>query len=370
MIKFLDLQKINAEHRSEILEEITGVFDSGWYLLGGKVASFENELSQYIGATYSIGVSNGLDALRLIFRGYLELGVFKKGDEILVPANTYIASILAISENGLIPVLVEPNEVDLNMDISLLSAKVTSKTKGILLVHLYGQASFSNEVLELAAAHDLKVIEDNAQSIGAKWNELKTGNLGDAAGFSFYPGKNLGALGDAGAVTTNDKLLSNAIRAIANYGSSVKYENKYLGYNCRLDELQAGVLSIKLKYLDADNEKRRVVANRYCNEINNSLISLPTLPEDKYSHVWHLFVVRVKNRSKFQEFLKTKEIQTLVHYPIPPHEQEAYKGYFNDKYPISERIHKEVISLPISPVTTEAEVSSIIAACNAYEDLD
>lgn len=366
MIKFLDLQKINLVHQQEIETALLEVFRSGWYLLGERVKNFEKNLSTYIGSSHAIGVANGLDALRLILRAYIELGIMKAGDEIIVPANTYIASILAISDNGLVPVLVEPNIDNYNIDISKIEDKITSKTKGILIVHLYGRIVFSEELQQLAIQHNLKIVEDNAQTIGADWNGKKSGNLGDAAGFSFYPGKNLGALGDAGAITTSDDQLAATIRALANYGSNQKYVNIYQGLNSRLDEIQAAVLDVKLKYIDSENEIRRKIAKRFVSEINNLKIILPEYPENELEHVWHVFIIRSGNRELLQNYLTENGIQTLIHYPIPPHKQEAYNEWNNLSFPISEKIHEEVLSLPISPVLGENEVSQIITALNNF----
>lgn len=366
MIKFLDLQKINLAHQQEIEEKLLNTFRSGWYLMGNEVKAFENNLSQYIGAKYAIGVANGLDALRLILRAYIELGIMQKGDEIIVPANTYIASVLAISDNGLIPVLVEPSAENFNIDVSKIEEKITPKTKGFMIVHLYGQVIFSEELKNLAEKHNLKIIEDNAQAIGAKWKGIRTGNLGDASGFSFYPGKNLGALGDAGAITTNDDDLAAAIRALANYGSNKKYVNIYKGLNSRLDEIQASVLDVKLKYIDEENEVRRQIAKKYLSEIKNSKIILPANPTDEAEHVWHVFVVRTENREGLQNYLLDNGIQTIIHYPTPPHKQEAYKEWNDLSYPISEKIHKEVLSLPISPVMEENDIAEVIKVLNSY----
>ena len=372
MIKFLDLQKTNLCHQKEIETRLLQTFRSGWYLLGNEVKTFEENLSKYIGAKNAIGVANGLDALRLILRAYIELGIMQKGDEIIVPSNTYIASILAVSDNGLIPVLVEPDLNTYNIDISKIEEKITPKTKGIMLVHLYGQAVFSEELKKMAGNYKLKIIEDNAQAIGAEWNGIKTGNLGDAAGFSFYPGKNLGALGDAGAVTTNDDQLAETIRALANYGSNQKYVNIYQGLNSRLDEIQATALDVKLKYIDKENQRRKEIAEKYITEIKNPKIILPTtnyqLPITSLkSHVWHLFVIRTSEREKLQNYLNENGIQTLIHYPIPPHKQEAYKEWNDLSFPVSEKIHQEILSLPISPVLTEEEVNKIIDIINGYE---
>ena len=366
MIKFLDLQKINLAHQQEIEEKLLQTFRSGWYLLGNEVKAFEEQLAAYTGAKHAIGVANGLDALRLILRAYIEMGVMQKGDEILVPANTYIASILAISDNGLVPVLVEPDLNTYNIDVDKIEEKITSKTKGILIVHLYGRVVFSEKLKEIAIKHQLKVIEDNAQAIGAEWNGIKTGNLGDAAGFSFYPGKNLGALGDAGGITTNDEELAKTIRALANYGSNQKYVNIYQGLNSRLDEIQAAVLGVKLKYIDAENSRRKEIAKRYIAEIKNPIILLPENPANEAEHVWHLFVIRSQSREKLQNYLTENGVQTLIHYPIPPHKQEAYKDWNNLSFPITEQIHNEVLSLPISPVMSDEEVSKVIEYINQF----
>ena len=366
MIKFLDLQKVNLAYQQEIEENLLRVFRKGWYLLGEEVRKFEGHMKTYTGSPNIIGVANGLDALRLILRAYIEMGVMQKEDEVIVPANTYIASILAISDNGLTPVLVEPDIHTYNIDISKIEEKITAKTKAIMLVHLYGRAVFSDEVYRLAKKYNLKIIEDNAQAIGAEWNGIKTGNLGDAAGFSFYPGKNMGALGDAGAVACKDDELANAVRAIANYGSHKKYVNRYKGLNSRLDEIQAAILDVKLKYIDADNARRREIAHRYIREIKNDNIILPEIPADDKEHVWHIFVIRTKERDKLQQYLKDNGIETLIHYPIPPHKQEAYKEWNNLSFPITEQIHREVLSLPMSPVLTEKEIDSVINVLNNY----
>lgn len=366
MIKFLDLQKINLQYQEEIEAKLLETFRSGWYLLGNEVKSFENKLAQYIGTPNAIGVANGLDALRLIFKAYLELGQMKFGDEVIVPANTYIASILAITDNRLKPVFAAPDIETYNIDIAKIEALITPKTKAIMVVHLYGQVCWSEELEALAKKHDLKIIEDNAQSIGAEWKGIKTGNLGDAAGFSFYPGKNLGALGDGGAVTVKDELLAKTIRTLANYGSEEKYVNKYQGLNSRLDEIQAAVLKVKLKYIDADNDKRRSIAKRYCIEIKNDHIILPVFPEDEKENVWHLFVIRTQKRADLQNYLLENGVQTLIHYPIPPHKQRAYKYYNQLSFPITEKIHDEVLSIPISPILENEDCSYIIELLNAY----
>lgn len=366
MIKFLDLQKINLCYQTEIEERITNVFRSGWYLLGNEIKQFEENLCKYTGSKNAVGVANGLDALRLIFRAYVEMGIMQKGDEIIVPANTYIASILAISDNGLIPVLVEPDLNNFNLDISKIEEHITQRTKGILIVHLYGRVLWSEKLTDIATKHNLKIVEDNAQAIGAEWYGKKSGNLGDASGYSFYPGKNLGALGDAGAVTTNDLNLAKTIRALANYGSNIKYVNIYQGLNSRLDEIQAAVLDVKLPHIDAENNRRREIATRYIAEISNPKIILPENPEDTKEHVWHIFIIRTAEREQLQKFLTESGIQTLIHYPIPPHKQQAYREMNHLSFPITEKIHDEVLSLPISPVITDEEVTKVIKAVNSF----
>ena len=366
MIKFLDLHKINLQYQEEIEAKLLEIFRSGWYLMGNEVKNFEKNLSEYTGSPHAIAVANGLDALRLIFKAYLELGQMKAGDEVIVPANTYIASLLAITDNRLKPVFAEPNIDTYNLDLSKIESLITLKTKAIMVVHLYGQICWSEELENLAKKHNLKIIEDNAQGIGAEWNGVKSGNFGDAAGFSFYPGKNLGALGDAGAVTCKDSLLAKTIRTLANYGSEEKYVNKYQGLNSRLDEIQAAVLSVKLKYIDAENDNRRKIADIYITKINNSKIILPILPSQLKAHVFHLFVIRSAKRDHLQKYLEENGIQTLIHYPIPPHKQKAYKYYNNLKFPLTEKIHAEVLSLPIGPIMETWEVDKVIEVLNNY----
>jgi dTDP-4-amino-4,6-dideoxygalactose transaminase len=394
MIKFLDLQKINAQYASELKEASARVIDSGWYLLGNEVNNFETHLSDYVGVKHAIGVANGLDALRLILKAYIEMGIMAEGDEVIVQANTYIASLLAISDNRLKPVLVEPDINTFNLDISLIEQHITARTKAIMVVHLYGQVCWCNELEALAKKYNLKIIEDNAQAIGAEYSsefrvlssELgendvlktqnsefitkKTGSLGHAAGFSFYPGKNLGALGDAGAVTTNDDALAEMVRALGNYGSKQKYVNEYLGLNSRLDEIQAALLEVKLKYIDQENEYRRKIAQFYIENIKNENIILPSYSPNwglGGHHVWHLFIIRSTNRNRLQQYLTDSGIQTLIHYPIPPHKQGAYKQMNNVTFPITEQIHNEVLSLPISPVMEWAEVERVVEVINGFE---
>ena len=372
MIKFLDLKRINEQYEPELSASVKRVIDSGWYLLGKELEAFEWEYAEYIGTKHCIGVGNGLDALRLILRGYIELGLMKEGDEIIVPANTYIATILAITDNRLIPVLVEPDIRTYNIDPYLIEEKITEKTWGIMLVHLYGRSAMHPEIERIVTKYNLKMIEDNAQAHGCMYNGKKTGSLGDAAGHSFYPGKNLGALGDAGAVTTNDDDLAEVIKALRNYGSHKKYYNKYRGYNSRMDEIQAAVLRVKLRYLDEEYQKRREIAQYYCDNINNEKIILPCFVRrssiiDQRSHVWHLFVIRTRKRDKLQKYLLDKGIQTMIHYPVPPHKQLAYVEWNNLSFPVTEKIHKEILSLPISHIHNEEERSIIVNAMNGYE---
>ncbi len=376
MIKFLDLQKINAQYQQALKEAANRVIDSGWYLLGNELTAFEHNYAQFCGTSYAIGVSNGLDALRLIFKAYIELGILQKGDEVLVPANTYIASVLSISDNGLVPVFVEPDINTYNIDSSKLEAAITNKTKAVLAVHLHGQIAIDTTMLAICKKHDLKLIEDAAQSHGAVWNKKTSGGIGDAAGHSFYPGKNLGALGDAGAVTTNNTALATTIKALRNYGSHKKYENTYQGLNARLDELQAAFLNVKLNYIQQEIAARRTVANYYLQHITNPEISLPKTSHVSHltshvsrltSHVWHLFVIRTKQRDKLQQYLLQNGIQTLIHYPIPPYKQQAYKEYNHLSFPITEKIHREVLSLPISPVMTQEEIEKVVKVINTYK---
>lgn len=365
MIKFLDLQHINAQYEKELKEAANRVIDSGWYLMGKELETFEHNYADLCGVKYCLGVANGLDALRLIFKAYLEMGIMKKGDEVVVPANTYIASVLAISDNGLIPVFVEPNEFTYNLDSSKIVEVINPKTKAILTVHLYGQISIDQEMLEICKKYNLKLIEDGAQSHRAIWNGKVSGSIGDAAGHSFYPGKNLGALGDAGAVSTNDEELAKTIEALRNYGSHKKYENIYQGLNSRLDEIQAAFLNVKLKFIQNDIEARRKVANYYLENIKNPLILLPEVLNQE-GHVWHLFVIRINSRSKLQDYLNEKGIQTLIHYPIPPHKQVAYKEFNDLSFPITEKIHSDILSIPIGPVLKMEEVINIVKALNEF----
>lgn len=410
MIPFLDLKAVNFSFEPELSDAIKRVLSSGWYLLGKENSSFEEEYASFVGTEHCIGVANGLDALRLIFRAYMELGIMADGDEVIVPANTFIASILAITDNRLKPVLVEPDINTYNLDISLLEQHITARTKAIMVVHLYGRACWSGELEELARKHDLKIIEDNAQAAGAIVEQgrgqraeseghreqgeeqraqgtgqgvqsklRRTGSLGHAAGHSFYPGKNLGALGDGGAVTTNDDELAAVVRSLANYGSTRKYIFDYQGLNSRLDEIQAAVLRVKLPRLDADNQKRRKIAQFYIDNITNPYIILPGIRHPDHSphssplsphivsHVWHLFVIRHPDRSRLIQYLAEKDIQTLVHYPVPPHKQQAYSEYSNLNLRLTEIIHAEVLSLPISQVISVEEAESVVKAINDFK---
>lgn len=365
MIKFLDLLGINQQYKTELKNAFERVLDSGWYIMGNELKQFEHEFRTYCGTKHCVGVANGLDALVLIIRAYKELNLFKSGDEIIVPSNTYIASILAISANDLVPILVEPDIATYNLDPNLLEAKITNKTKAILAVHLYGQLCNMKAIAAIAKKNNLKIIEDCAQAHGATINGRRAGSFGDAAGFSFYPGKNLGALGDAGAITTDDDQLATAVRALLNYGSHVKYQNLYKGVNSRLDELQAALLSVKLKHLDSETLIRRTIADSYLKNIKNSKLILP-VENIQGSHVWHLFVIRTSHRDDLQRYLAENEIQTVIHYPIPPHKQEAYKELNNLSFPISEKIHNEVLSLPMSSVMTKEDVEKVIGILNKY----
>jgi len=373
MIKFLDLQKINAQYAAELKQVAAEVIDSGWFLMGERLNSFENKLAKYIGTSHAIGVANGLDALRLILKAYIDMGLMTAGDEVIVPANTYIASVLAISDNNLKPIFVEPKAATYNLDIDLIEKYITPKTKAIMVVHLYGQVCWNSDLATLAKKYNLKIIEDNAQAIGAKWNGIKTGNLGDAAGFSFYPGKNLGALGDAGAVTTNDPELAERVRALGNYGSRKKYVNEFQGLNSRLDEMQAAFLEVKLKYIDTENQYRRQLAALYLEGIINPDIQLPIPDNTAFKHeenteqVWHLFVIGHPKRDQLQQYLETHGIQTLIHYPIPPNKQMAYADFNHLDYPITNAIHDNVLSLPISPVMTVEEVEKVITVLNNFK---
>jgi len=371
MIPFLDLKSINAECRQELIDAATMVIDSGHYIQGMQVQLFEEEFAAYCGSLHCVGVANGLDALTLTLRAWKELGKLDEGDEVIVPANTYIASVLAVTENRLKPILVEPDEITYNLSADKISAAITSTTKAIVVVHLYGQMAPMAQIMDLADRHGLLVLEDSAQSHGAFFGGKKAGAWGHASGFSFYPGKNLGALGDAGAVTTDDSELAATIRALGNYGSHKKYENIYQGVNSRLDEMQAALLRVRLKYLDEQTWRRREIALFYADGIKHpdvvqpikSGLSLAALQ----GHAFHLYVIRTSRRAALQKHLADAEVQTLIHYPIPPHAQQAYAEWSLDQYPLTERIHEEVLSLPISPVMTDAQVREVVALVNAFE---
>lgn len=366
MIKFLDLKKINEPYETAFQEKLKSVLASGWYILGKEGQEFETSFAQYCGAKYCVGVGNGLDALTLIFKGYIQLGRLQKGDEVIVPANTYIASILAILQADLVPVLVEPKLETYNIDPSLIQDKITSRTKAILAVHLYGQLAEMDKINIIATQNNLIVVEDAAQSAGAIKNKKSViKNQKSVVAYSFYPSKNLGALGDGGAVVANDAQLAKTIRSLRNYGSEIKYQNDFIGVNSRLDELQAAFLNLKLPNLDADNEKRIAIAKRYLDEIKNDKIILPfwDLSND---HVFHLFVIRTQKRDGLQNYLAANNIETVIHYPIPPHQQKAFESCNDLSFPITEKIHNEVLSFPISPVMTMDEVSFVVEILNKY----
>lgn len=367
MIPFLDLKAVTAQYADEIHRAAAEVIDSGWYLLGKATKQFEEDYARYIGTTHCIGVANGLDALTLIFRAYMELGFMKEGDEVIVPANTYIASILAVTENRLTPVLVEPDWTTLELDDSLIERHITPRTRAILLVHLYGRCAYSERIGELCRKHNLKLVEDNAQAHGCRFGQRRTGSLGHAAGHSFYPGKNLGALGDGGAVTTDDSNLADCIRALANYGSERKYVFRYRGRNSRLDELQAAILSVKLHHLDDDNSRRQQIAAYYYDHISNPLIQLPRRLADA-QNVYHLFPVLCDRRDQLQQYLAANGIETLIHYPIPPHRQQCYSRWSTLSLPVTERIHQQELSLPISPVLTMADAEYVVERLAAFNE--
>jgi len=364
-IKFLDLQAINGQYADELKQAANSIVDGGWYLLGHATKTFENNYASYIGTDYCIGVANGLDALTLIYRAYIELGVMKAGDEVIVPANTFIASILALTENGLKPVLVEPAKETLEIDDTQIEQHITSRTKSILLVHLYGRCAYTEHIGELCQKYQLKLVEDNAQAHGCRYGLRRTGSLGDAAGHSFYPGKNLGALGDGGAVTTNDSTLQETIRSLANYGSGEKYFFSYRGRNSRLDELQAAMLDVKLQYLDHDNGRRQQIAHYYYDHIRHPHIILPSrLPDD--NNVYHIFPILCDHRDALQQYLASQGIETLIHYPVAPHQQQCYSEWNCLSLPVTEHIHQSELSIPISPVMSDRDVSIVVDALNAF----
>ena len=366
MIKFLDLKGVTEMYSEELHEAVNRVVDSGWYLQGNENKKFEEDYAEFIGSDYCIGVGNGLDALIWIYRAYIEMGVMKPGDEVIVPANTYIASILAITENGLVPVLVEPKIETLEIDDDKIEAAITERTKSILIVHLYGRCAFTDKIGELCKKYNLKLVEDNAQAHGCRFRDQRTGSLGHAAGHSFYPGKNLGAFGDAGAVTTDDKKLADCIRALANYGSQKKYVFKYKGKNSRLDEIHAAVLDVKLRYLDEDNAHRQEIAKYYYDNIKNTLIKMP-VRLDNENNVYHIFPVLCERRDELQRYLTENGVQTLIHYPIPPHKQECYSEFSDLSFPITELVHQQELSLPISPTITKDEVFRVIEIINDFK---
>lgn len=366
MVKFLDLQAVNGQYADEITAAVIDVIRSRWYLQGQATAAFEEQYARYIGTSHCIGVANGLDALTLIYRAYIEMGVMEPGDEVIVPANTFIASILAITENGLKPVLVEPDINTLEIDDRLIEQAITQRTKSVMIVHLYGRCAFTHRIADLCEQYHLRLVEDNAQAHGCTCDaQHRTGSLGDAAGHSFYPGKNLGALGDGGAVTTNDVQLASTVRALANYGSQRKYVFQYRGRNSRLDEMQAAILSVKLRHLDDDNHRRQAIANYYYDHISHPLITLPTRLPDPHN-VYHLFPVFSDHRDELQAFLNEKAVQTLIHYPIPPHQQECYSEWSHLSLPVTERIHQTELSIPISPVMSDGDAQAVVEALNSF----
>lgn len=370
-VPFLNLKKCNEPYEDEIRASINRVLDSGWYLLGDEVEHFEHEFSEYIGVDHTIGVGNGLDALKIILKAYRAMNEFKEGDEVIVPANTFIATILAITNNDLTPVLVEPDEQTYNIDPELIEEKITDRTRGILIVHLYGQNAYTEKIGRLCRKYDLKLIEDAAQAHGAYYREKRIGSLGDAGGFSFYPGKNLGALGDAGAICTDDKQLAECCRALGNYGGASKYRYKYKGLNSRMDELQAAVLRVKLKGLDEANQRRRVVSDFYMKNVTNPKVNLPETKEEApvlncKSHVWHLFVAKVKNRKAFMQHLEENGISASIHYPIAPNQQEGYPELQDLDLPVTEQLHDEIVSLPMSPVLDEEDLNQVVQAVESY----
>lgn len=362
-INYLSLKRITRQHADELRKAVNQVVDSGWYLQGKATHDFETAYAQYIGTRHCIGCGNGLDALILIFRAYKELGVLNEGDEVIVPANTYIASILALTENRLTPILIEPN-AELQIDSTQIEQAITPKTRAILLVHLYGICAMNDAIRTICHRHKLLLVEDNAQGHGLKWNGLRTGSIGNAAAHSFYPGKNMGAFGDAGCVTTNDEMLANAVQSLGNYGSNHKYVFPYQGLNSRIDEVQAAVIMVKLKYLDADNQRRKTIALRYLEGIENKRITLirPT------NSVFHIFPILCEQRDNLQAFLHQKGIETMVHYPIPPHRQACFKAWNRLKLPITERIAQTELSLPCNQAMTDEEVETVIRAINQWTE--
>ena len=365
MINYLSLQKVTALHESEITTAVNQVLHSGWYLQGEDIALFEKNYAQYIGTKYCVTCGNGLDALCLILRAYIELGLLKEGDEVIVPANTYIATILSITENHLIPILVEPDINTLEIDEQLIEQAITPRTRAIILVHLYGRCAYTPFIGDICKRHNLLLLEDNAQAHGCHFGNNRTGSLGHAAAHSFYPGKNLGALGDAGAVTTDNEQLAQTIRSLANYGSTRKYEFSFKGKNSRMDEIQAAVLNVKLPYLDKENQRRKQIAKAYLECINNPQTTL--IKDNDRDNVYHIFPILCPSRNRLQNYLKDNGIETMIHYPIPPHQQEAYKEWNEQHYPITEFIHQQELSLPCNPTMTDEEVYQIIDSINMYQ---
>ena len=368
MIKYLELKKVTASYGDEISSAVQRVVDSGWYLKGAETERFEHQYAAFIGTRHCIGCGNGLDALTLILRAYIEMGVMQEGDEVIVPANTFFASVLAITRNRLVPVLVEPRETDFQIDDTLIEQAVTLRTRAIMIVHLYGRCSYNEHIADICRRHNLKLIEDNAQAHGCRYGDHRTGSLGDAAGHSFYPGKNLGCLGDGGAVTTNDDELDRVIRSLGNYGSAEKYHYDYAGYNSRLDEIQAAVLGVKLKHLDASNARRKDIAARYVAGINNKTVMVPS--EDYLNNnVFHIFPLHVENRQHFINHLHDNGIETNIHYPVAPHKQKCYASLLSHyMLPITERLQEQEVSIPLNETMTDEEVEQVIAAINAYKD--
>ncbi|MEO3991184.1 DegT/DnrJ/EryC1/StrS family aminotransferase [Pseudocitrobacter cyperus] len=367
MIEFLNLKKINSRLSSEIEVACKRVIESGWYILGEELKNFEKDFAAYCNVKHVIGVANGLDALNLVLKAWKLQGKLKDGDGVIVPANTYIASVLAISENNLIPIFCEPDPYTFNINVTSIESVYDTRVKAILPVHLYGQICEMAEIVKFAEKNNLLILEDAAQSHGSSLNGIKAGAWGHAAGFSFYPGKNLGAMGDAGAIATNDDELADALMALRNYGSKEKYKNIYVGVNSRLDEIQAAILSVKLKYLDEDTKRRREIANRYLDEITNSFVTLPSIKGGENAHVWHLFVIKTKHRSLLQQHLQTNGISTLIHYPLPPHKQEAYAEYNTFKFPVTEEIHEQVLSIPMDPTLEKQQIDKVITAINEFK---
>ena len=363
MIKYLDLKRINDQHDAELRASVMEVLDSGWYLKGEATKRFEQHYANYIGTRFCVACGNGLDALKLIFRAYIEMGMMEVGDEVIVPANTFIASVLAITDNGLVPVFVEPDVNTLELDDSLVEQHITKRTRAVMIVHLYGRCAYTEKIGDVCRKYQLKLIEDNAQAHGCTFGQKCTGSLGDAAGHSFYPGKNLGALGDAGAVTTNDERLAEVIRALGNYGSEQKYVHKYAGCNSRMDELQAAMLDTKLLHLDKANQRRKEIASVYLERVKNPLIHIPHSERDC---VWHIFPIFCEQRDELQQFLKAHGVETQIHYPIPPHRQACYQAFGNISLPIAERMSAQELSIPCHQAMTNEEVNTVVDLLNSF----